>query len=273
MKRILGPAAPVATLVATLLFVSQPAAAQTSGEDDRREALFRSWDKNGDGTLTEAEAPERFQFVLRAAAKRVGGSAVSGVTIDDLLNRPQPSDAASNVAGSSRGVGGFGVSTDRSKPAGFGAGVSTAATASPRSSTASSSERPASSESSYARSWIKRYDRNGNGQVERDEWPASSGDLKKRDLNRDGVITAIEMTSWLEQSRTSSKSTSGSKSASRSSSRSDRRSWSSSRSGTPLVGTRSSGKPGAGGDADGSRKSYRFTPATERLPSGLPSWF
>jgi hypothetical protein len=91
---------------------------------------------------------------------------------------------------------------------------------------------------------FRRYDRDGNGVIEGDEWSEMRGDPKPLDRNHDGRITLEEFLAGGGEPRPPQESFSD---------------------------ETGSGAPGAEGKAG--RKSYRFLPPQERLPQGLPSWF
>ncbi len=143
--------------------------------------------------------------------------------------------------------------------------------------------------SDYAKSLVKQYDKNGDNMLQPEERKELRGRAAEADLNKDGVITIDELVAHLSSNSppapgsapvTSSSTTKNN--AGGSSSSSTTSSSSASRGGSDA------GKPGeaskrvfygsAGGAAAGTkegdkRHSYRFSSATERLPSGLPSWF
>ena len=92
---------------------------------------------------------------------------------------------------------------------------------------------------------LRRYDRNRNGVLERDEW-AGMRSAEAADRNHDGKVTVDELTARMaDYSR-------------RRSSESERDRGGSDGSDTP--------------DSN-DRKSYRLLTAIERLPEGLPDWF
>ncbi len=114
----------------------------------------------------------------------------------------------------------------------------------------------------YAASLLKRYDRNKNGVLEKDEWKHMRGSPEKADRNQDGVITVDELGTRLAEygrdKSSPSSSTTSSVSSSRDSSRSSR--------------DHRHQRSDSSGSSD-ERKSYRFLTPTERLPNGLPDWF
>jgi Ca2+-binding EF-hand superfamily protein len=109
----------------------------------------------------------------------------------------------------------------------------------------------------YAESLVKRYDKNGNGTLEKEEWASMSGEPRKADTDGDGKITLEELTNQLASYSQASPSSSGSSGSSREGS-DQRRDDSSNRGSLAMA---SGGRP------------MRFLTPTERLPSGLPGWF
>lgn len=156
-----------------------------------------------------------------------------------------------------------GDSSNGSRESGSSGGTSGGGTSGAASSGSSSSPSASSSSSGgdelaeryrrYARELIKKYDKNGNGQLERDEWKAMSGNPENADRNHDGVITVDELTARLIEMG---------------------------RSGSSGGGSSRSGPPGSGGSrerstsaAGAAKPALRFRTAAERLPEGLPDWF
>jgi hypothetical protein len=148
----------------------------------------------------------------------------------------------------------------------------------------------------YAKSLVKQHDNNGNMMLDGDERRELRGRAALADSNNDNVITIDELVAQLStsSSSTSSSSSRGSEDTSdESSERRDReRSSFSFRRGDrdrDSEGERSSGDSNAavakrvftgsvggsqtGKDDKNKRRTYRFTPPAERLPTGLPSWF
>jgi Ca2+-binding EF-hand superfamily protein len=141
--------------------------------------------------------------------------------------------------------------------------------------------------SEYAKSLVKQYDKNGDNMLQPEEQKELRGRAAESDLNHDGVITIDELVAHLSTSApatpaaasaTASNASSPSTTSGDSGGRrhrdhdgDDKGKGDSDTAKRVLTGT-------AGGLASGSkdgdkRRSYRFTPANERLPSGLPSWF
>lgn len=94
----------------------------------------------------------------------------------------------------------------------------------------------------YAQGLMGRYDRNRNGQLEKDEWSEMRGNYAEADSNKDEIINGDELAGHLARMAGGNSSRSGGSSSSSSAS--------------------SGGQP-----------TYRFLSPTERLPSGLPDWF
>ena len=130
----------------------------------------------------------------------------------------------------------------------------------------------------YARSLIERSDKNGDKMLQASERTELRGKPAEADLNHDDVITLDELVIHLSPKPAGATAAPSSPAAG---------------SATPSVAT-ATGQNGAGGrereakpaqrvysassaaagKSDAKRKSYRFTPPAERLPSsGLPSWF
>ena len=103
---------------------------------------------------------------------------------------------------------------------------------------------------------LKRYDKNKNGVIDKDEWGGMRGDPAEHDLNKDGHLTLdeliIRLNNYNRKKNSSEKSSSSSKNYQ-------------SRKGDDSVSARSH----AGED----KKPYRALTPLERLPKGLPDWF
>lgn len=145
-----------------------------------------------------------------------------------------------------------------------------------------SDTRPAASENrsdadrlrSYAKSLVERYDKNGNMMLEAAERADMRGKPAEADLNHDDVITVDELVIHLSPKPAAAGSASNSSSTRDAAAASSRFSANRGERGTePTRRTYGGSSDNAKGAADAKRKSYRFTPPVERLPSGLPSWF
>lgn len=168
-----------------------------------------------------------------------------------------------------------------------------------------SSERPSGdgpgiNMTDYAKSLVKQHDKNGNMMLDGEEVKQLRGRAALSDANSDNVVTVDELVARLSGATTTS--TSGGAAGSTANSTSsgggddksqdrdrgsffgfgrdrdrdsdDDRSGDESKSGMAkrvYTGTVGVGK--AGEDEKNTRRTYRFTPAGERLPTGLPSWF
>ena len=96
--------------------------------------------------------------------------------------------------------------------------------------------------------FIRQYDKNGNGWLDKEEWPGGNfGSFDEANRRGGSRIVADELlvhfADYLKRGLLSS-----------------------------LLGGSGSGAPAASGQA-GKSKSGRFLTPTERLPQGLPSWF
>ena len=134
---------------------------------------------------------------------------------------------------------------------------------------AASSPTPASSTSSndsdrfrrYAEGFLRQYDANKDGKLDKDESSKMRPEHQAADANKDGIITLEELQARLQ----------GYAASAPGSSSSDR-----DRNGDEDRGRRYGSRRGDSSDksADtGPRKSYRISSSTERLPKGLPDWF
>ena len=173
--------------------------------------------------------------------------------------------------------------------------------------TSSAATKPASSSSSsssmdmseYAKSLIKQHDKNGDSMLQTDEQRELRGKPATADLNKDGTITREELVAHLSGAAASttapapSSTETSTKSAKSESSGEDRprnddsdrgrgsrgdaeeRSDKSveSKNGKKRVYTASALGGGTSKSEKAPRRSFRFTPPVERLPSGLPDWF
>jgi Ca2+-binding EF-hand superfamily protein len=139
--------------------------------------------------------------------------------------------------------------------------------------------------SEYAKSLVKQYDKNGDNMLQPEEQKELRGRAAESDLNRDGVITIDELVAHLSTNTPATAAATGSTSTSSTSSAStgsgshhhrdhdgdDKGKGDAELAKRVLTGT--AGGLAAGTKEGDKRLSYRFTPAKERLPSGLQSWF
>ncbi len=121
------------------------------------------------------------------------------------------------------------------------------------SSTSSRSSGNRDKYAEYASSLVKRYDKNDNGVLEKEEWSNMSRYHHAADKNGDKVITKEELTDRLTAYAKGSSGGSGG-----SSSRSSRD---------------EPAEPGDSYRVTGEGSARRITPNVERLPKGLPDWF
>jgi hypothetical protein len=130
--------------------------------------------------------------------------------------------------------------------------------------------------SGYARDLVKQYDKNGDMMLQEEERGDLRGPAARADLDNDNVITVEEIVSSLSNRQPPGRGgrdrRSGGERASGSSDRAASQSESAAKKRVyTSIAAGASGKD-SGKEAD-KRKSYRFTPAQERLTGNLPSWF
>jgi hypothetical protein len=154
--------------------------------------------------------------------------------------------------------------------------------ASDRQSDESSSMTP----DSWAKGLVDKHDKNGNKVLDGDERSSLTGPARTADFNKDGFISREEIAASLAKTTSDapdSKSTSpapAKESPERDNDKNRESGSDQTKSGSKPATTSTSkrvltwlggGKPGD--DGKNSRRTYRFTPARDRLPSELPSWF
>jgi Ca2+-binding EF-hand superfamily protein len=162
-----------------------------------------------------------------------------------------------------------------------GSGGPPSSTTSPRPS-ASTSGGSLTTED-YVRDLIRKHDKNGDTMLQADEQSGLKGKPAEADQNKDGVITAEEMVATLSTSAPAAAAATGSGGSAapsggggESKNGGERREDKAGATATTRVYTALTGKNAkdATKDAEAKRRTYRFTPAGERLPAtGLPSWF
>jgi hypothetical protein len=262
----------------------QPSGTRARPTDRRARAvakLLRGLDRNRDGVLQPDEIPRRARLQVVVAARRRGLDPRKPLPLAELTRsidssqaeptaatEPTPAEASKESAeeqkpsvgsdsSASVGVPGFGVPDDRSPVPGFdvpppAARISKAdSSGKSRAGEESASATPAADGRirRYAKSMLAQYDKNKNGQLEREEWSRMRGKPKEADRNGDDVLSLDELADHLAAygSRrdvpTSSRSGAGHKASYRS---------------KKTARTRST---------------YRFLSPHERLPEGLPDWF
>jgi EF hand domain-containing protein len=135
-------------------------------------------------------------------------------------------------------------------------------------------DRPRMDVSGYARDLVKKYDKNGNMMLEEEERGDLTGPAARADLNDDKVITVEEIAGSLSNRGSSERGGRDRRSnRERSEGDSDRTAGKTEATAKKRVYTSvTAGSSDKDKEAD-KRKSYRFTPATERLTGNLPSWF
>lgn len=121
----------------------------------------------------------------------------------------------------------FGVSRTRSQAKEFGA----------TNQAKSAEQRTTERDKAYARGLMRKYDRNKNRVLEKDEWQRIRGNPEKADTNGDGRITYDELVNRIMRKRRETEATETAKK-----------------------------------DED-APKSYRIATPAEKLPDDLPSWF
>jgi len=155
-----------------------------------------------------------------------------------------------------------------------------------------SDDAPSMGMTDYAKGLVKKYDKNGNMMLDGDERQSLRPPASLADANNDNVITTEELVARLSgpapkpSGAASSTSTSaaadgdkGPREGERSSffgsrrSGSDRSESDSNSAATSKRVLTWTGGGKAGDDEKKARRTYRFTPASEKLPTGLPSWF
>jgi Ca2+-binding EF-hand superfamily protein len=234
----------------------------------RFEDFLRSMDTNRDGRLERNEIPEERRRIFDFLAQRAGLDPNRPISISQV--RDSIARRSSEQGGDSRRreddkaeplVPEFGIDQELAAVPEFGVRVDDGVTGTGSGSSRSSGGRSSGSSDSdrqrmeerirgYAEYTMRRYDRNQNGVLDKDEWGEMRMDPSPADSNHDGKVTSEELIKWfVERTRE--------------------------RSG----GSDSSGSGGSGGSGSSNGnglKSYRFRTALERLEEldgQLPSWF
>jgi hypothetical protein len=126
--------------------------------------------------------------------------------------------------------------------------------------------------SGYARDLVKQYDKNGDNMLQEDERSGLRGPVARADLDNDNVITAEEIVRSLTDRESSGRGRRERRSGGEdNAASSDRAAGKSDATAKKRVYT--SVSAGGSGKETDKRKSYRFTPAQDRLTGSLPSWF
>ncbi len=228
----------------------------------RFEGMLRGFDSNKDGVIDPNEVPEERRRFLGFIGARMGVDFSKPVSIDKLKKK-----ASQQFGGKSNEpeplVPGFGVEEEEGTVLAFGEREPTASSTSSGGSSArggAGGEQDARAQG-FADMMMRRYDRDGNGVLERDkgEWDGIRGDPNEIDRNNDGRIDRDEMIARVSAYM-----------GGRGGNREDDRGR-----GDRGGGDRGDGDRGGDREMDtnSGRRSYRFLSASERLPEGLPSWF
>jgi hypothetical protein len=148
-------------------------------------------------------------------------------------------------------------------------------------SASKSDDSPSMATQDYVKGLVKLHDKNGNSMIDGDELKGLRPPASLADANNDKVVTIDELNAKFGQTSSSSSSSASAKPAASSEASKDRERGGSSDKEGDRDGSASSSKRvltwlGAakpGDENKSKRRTYRFTPAAERLPTGLPSWF
>jgi hypothetical protein len=244
--------------------------------------LLSRLDRNRDGVLQMGEIPRRSRLQVALAARRRGLDPSKPLPLAQLTrpinsSRPTPGATAKSTApevtavaskkkpdsanesdnAASIAVPGFGLPASQPPVPGFGVPppaanvVEVDASAESRKGKKSVASVPSADARvrRYATTMLAQYDKNKNGQLEKEEWRRMRGKLKQADRNGDDVLSLDELTDHLagfgsrRDTRTNPASVVGHGASRRSKQR------------------------------EGTRRSYRFRSPHERLPKGLPDWF
>lgn len=224
----------------------------------RFEGFLKSMDRNGNGVLEEGEVPEERRRMISGIAQHLGlemkggGLAISKIREAAQRRSKEREQEREKESGKSEKkqeplVPGFGVEQTLARVPAFGerveyASLVTLGSSSRSSASGSDPEREARMRG-MAQFVMRRYDRNGSGALEKEEWGDMRDDPSPADRDKNGVITIEELTDRL---------------VNRGRGESDR------------VGSNGSG---SGSTGPNGRRSYRFLTAAEHLLEGLPDWF
>jgi hypothetical protein len=194
-------------------------------------------DTNRDGVLTMEEmcvtAARRFGADNSRSGDSRGGDSRSG---DSRGGESRGGDSRFAGGGFGPPGGGFGPpggGFDRGRGFGFG----------DRGGDRGGDGDSASRIRGYAEGFLRQYDENRDGRLDRDEWQQMPPQHQAADSNGDGIITSEELTAHLQKT----------------------------------VGERFAGRGGSSSSGDKktaeTKKSYRVSTPIERLPEGMPDWF
>jgi Ca2+-binding EF-hand superfamily protein len=228
--------------------------------------MLRGFDTNKDGVIDPSEVPEDRRRFLTFIGGRMDVDFSKPVAIDKLRQKATEQFGGSKKKEPEPLVPGFGVPKVEATVLAFGdrPPVATSPSSGQRSSARGGSQNEQNSRAQeFAEMMMRRYDRDGNGVLERDkgEWEGIRGDPNEIDRNKDGRIDREEMVARVATYM----------GGDRGGDRGDNR-------GGDQSGDRGGNRGGdrggnRGQESKDSRKSYRFLSAGERLPEGLPSWF
>jgi Ca2+-binding EF-hand superfamily protein len=125
----------------------------------------------------------------------------------------------------------------------------------------------------YAERLFRRYDANGDGKLQREEWSKMHGNPEAADLNADGVITMEELTNWIAAfGRNRRLGAAGDWLGESPRERPD--SQAADASGAGKEKDREAEKGGSPSETGPSqRRSTTFYVPKTRMPAGLPQWF
>ncbi len=225
--------------------------------------MLRGFDANKDGVIDPSEVPEDRRRFLGFIGSRMGVDFSKAVVIDKLRDKVSEEFGGKKKKEPEPLVPGFGVPQEEGTVLAFGQRPAEATSAAGRSSSrgGSGGEQDERAQG-FAEMMMRRYDRDGNGVLERDkgEWEGVRGDPNEIDRNHDGRIDRDEMVARVASYMGGNRG--GDQGDDRGGDRGDRGGGR----------DRDQGADGKEGSKE-SRKSYRFLSATERLPEGLPSWF
>jgi Ca2+-binding EF-hand superfamily protein len=226
----------------SFLVVTTKAVAQSSGRDSR----------------SDSDRRERWRRDRGGESGREGGRDGGSRGRDDEHRREDRSSSSSS-GGSSR-----------SSSSGSSSSSTNSAVSKPASSSSSSSSL---STAEYAKSFIRGKDKDKNGWLNGDELKDLTGKPADADLNKDGTITVEELTARLSSDTPTTPSTTSGSSSSKSDSdrHDDHKKGDADLSKRVLYGS-ISGASSSSKEAE-KRHTYRFSRATDKLPSGLPDWF
>jgi Ca2+-binding EF-hand superfamily protein len=197
----------------------------------------------------------KIQEALNNRSRGMTGNTPASSTPEKTSEEAKPADATSTPL-----VPGFGeVSLKLTAVPGFGTPNSSTAAGEKKTDTSSDSSSASSTPAvkadeqirQYAKSLMKEYDKNNNGQLEKEEWSQMKEKYKAADTNHDGIITLDELTKFMIADSGTGPQSPG---------------------GTPASNAGSNSVALQGNF--GSSKANRYRSPTERLADlNLPDWF